>query len=389
MYKTLVRKLVVTSAFAVLIRISYIYFFKESILSSEFNSYIFLTSIFAMCASLISPIDGISARFIKTSTADNIFGYAIFHIIIRLLIFMLSYLLLINLVSFPSEVSFFAYNAIFLGIAGAVLANFVYVSDIGSGKNNFKVNFVFILPILIKFILLLICIKSNLKFNEIIIICETIQFLTCLFILIYKLNNLYVKNIKLNLIVNAKLFFKQIRLYGYQSIILIPASYIKTNFAPLLSSLSLNADGTFYIMLIQKFFDQVRSVLSRPNMLLSGFAKPKSLIAYSYLFPIPIIFMIGTLGYFNFYSIVFLFFCMRLVDILIFLSTYNVAADYMKLPSFHGYNRYIFIPEFMFIFCVLVLEKTLIIFMLLMFLRAIFGFISWRLFSQLNFKTGL
>lgn len=387
MYKNLVKKLVVTSTFAIVLRVSYVFFFKESILSSEFNSYIFLTSIFAICGSLISPFDGIAARFIKTITADKIFGYAFIHIIVRLFIFLFAYIFLIKLVSLPSEVNSFAYIAILLGIAGAALANFVYVTDIGSGKNNLRVNFIFILPILIKFIILVICIRLNLKFNEIIIICETTQFLICLFIFIYKFNNLFVKGTKLNLIVNAKLFFKQVSLYGYQSIILIPASYVKTNFAPLLSSVSLNADETFSILLIQKFFDQARSILSRPNMLLSGVAKPNSSITYPYLFPLPIIFIIAVLGYFNFYSIIFLFFCMRLVDIFIFLSTYNVAADYMKLPSFHGYNRFIFIPQLIFLCCIIIFEKTLTIFMLIMLLRSVISLISWHLFSIVKLKT--
>ena len=150
---------------------------------------------------------------------------------------------------------------------------------------------------------------------------------------------------------------------------------------------SLNADETFSILLIQKFFDQARSILSRPNMLLSGVAKPNSSITYPYLFPLPIIFIIAVLGYFNFYSIIFLFFCMRLVDIFIFLSTYNVAADYMKLPSFHGYNRFIFIPQLIFLCCIIIFEKTLTIFMLIMLLRSVISLISWHLFSIVKLKT--
>lgn len=378
------RKLAIVALFAALFRLGFIYLLKESINPNEFTAYIFLTSILAACSALISPIDVINSRFIKDSRFDDLYGYSLFHVTLRVSIILVASIILISFVSIPKEIADLVYIAIILGLTGSVLANFVYISNIAIGKNSIKVNIIFLLPISIKFFLLILCIVQGFSFVEIVFVCEIMQFIVCVLIVFFRLREVHthIKKYRYVFLENISLLTKQIKIYGYQGFMMIPVSYIKTNIAPLFASSSLSADSTFYILVTQRLFDQIRTILSKPNMLLSGYSGSRVDISYVWLIPLFICIVASIYGYLNLASIALLYFLVRLIDFFIFLSCYRVFGNYLKLQSFHGYNKFIFFPELVFLSCFIFFDKTLTTFIGLLLFRSVLGFISWFIFSK-------
>ena len=267
-------------------------------------------------------------------------------------------------------------------MTGSIVVGFTYITSIGRGEQNWNLNLLLIAPVLTKLLILLICIMQKLEFNSVIFLTELSQLLVCIILVVYKLKDPFLLNSKINLKINFKEFIIELKNYGYQGFIMIPISYIKTNVAILFASTSLDADSTFGVLFIQRLFDQFKSALSRPNMLLSGFKSERQKISMIWLVPGLITTIIAITADYMSLQIVLIFLLVRLSDMCIFISCYRIFGDYLKLQSFKGFNRYTFVPEIIFLSIFITANKTIEAFILLILFRAYLGLLSWYYFSR-------
>lgn len=371
------------------VRLIYIFLLKENITSEEFTSYVFLISIIAICSSVLSPIDSIVSRFSRVKTEKIYLSYCLFHIYLRILIITIVSLGIYALVPLPKEIYTHTFLAIILGTSGSILINFIYATSIARSADHFIANSFLILPILIKLSIFVLFYFNNYKFNDLVFVSEISQFLTSVTIIFYYLYKIKIKDSFLNFNLNGVSFINEIKKYGYQGFLLIPVSYIKTNMAPLLASISLEANGTFYVLFFQKVFDQLRSIISRPNLLLSGLESKEQLIGKKWLV-LSVITIVPAI-YFQIidFSLVFIFFFLRLSEFFIFLSVIKIHGNYLKLETFNNFNRYVFVPEFSFLIIFFILDKSFLIYIWLVLLRALMGFFSLYLFSKITLRNQL
>ena len=368
-----------------LLRLIYIFTLKQLGTPEDFTSYIFVVSILAMCSVCLGPIDGMVSRFSGKYPTSDLFGYLTFHLSLRCLVAILVFVVCLVTTSILQKMDLLVIYSLFMGLTGMLLSNLIYIVNIGRGNQLWLVNIVFVIPISLKLFVLFLGYYLELTFRSVVISAEISQFIICIIIAGIGLKYSWTPNSKFNLKGKAKYFFKEIKQYGIQGFILIPISYIKTNLAPALAATNLNADDTFLVVLVQRFMDQLKLILSRPNMLMSGLdglfnKKNSEVIAWAV--PGLLFTCIAVYFWFDGESNALMFFFIRAAELCIFLSCYRIFGNYLKLDKFSGNHRYILVPEFIFISALMLIDLSLANFAWLYLFRACLGFVALNQFSR-------
>ena len=368
-----------------LLRLIYIFTLKQLGTPEDFTSYIFVVSILAMCSVCLGPIDGMVSRFSGKYPISDLFGYLTFHLSLRCLVAILVFVVCLVTTSILQKMDLLVIYSLFMGLTGMLLSNLIYIVNIGRGNQLWLVNIVFVIPISLKLFVLFLGYYLELTFRSVVISAEISQFIICIIIAGIGLKYSWTPNSKFNLKGKAKYFFKEIKQYGIQGFILIPISYIKTNLAPALAATNLNADDTFLVVLVQRFMDQLKLILSRPNMLMSGLdglfnKKNSEVIAWAV--PGLLFTCIAVYFWFDGESNALMFFFIRAAELCIFLSCYRIFGNYLKLDKFSGNHRYILVPEFIFISALMLIDLSLANFAWLYLFRACLGFVALNQFSR-------
>ena len=342
-------------------------------------------SVFAFVSSFIGPIDGMCSRFSGEYNADELYGYLIFHILLRFFIAISLFFGIILSSSILSKMDIFYATAIFFGIFGMVINNLIYIINIGRGQNNWLINSIFVFPIFLKCIVLGFGYYAEITFRQIVILAELSQFLFCIITVYSALKNTRTGSSKINFKKKSILFLSELKNYGSNAFILIPISYIKTNLAPALAANNLNANDTFLIVFIQRIMDQVKSLLGRPNILTSGlnaFYSSKNNYFNSWiilgLFFFCITFYVETQSK----SLPLFFVFIRITELCLFLSIYRIHAQYLKLQSFSSNRKYVFVPAVIFILALMVVDLSFYNFAWLYLFRASLVSLAFYLFSR-------
>ena len=370
---------------AALLRLIYIFLLKQLGTSEDFTSYIFVVSILAICSVCLGPIDGMVSRFSGKYRTNDLFGYLTFHLSLRCFVVIPVFVVCLVATPILQKMDVLYVCSLFMGLTGMILSNLIYIANIGRGNQRWLVNFVFVIPIFLKLVVLLFGYYLELTFRSIVVSAETSQFIICIIIAGIGLKNSWTPNSKFNLKEKAKYFFEEVKKYGIQGFILIPISYIKTNLAPALAATNLNADDTFLVVLVQRLMDQLKLILSRPNMLMSGLdglSNKKNSDVMVWVVPGLLFVCIAVYFWFHGKSVPLMFFFIRAAELCIFLSSYRIFGNYLKLDKFSGNHRYILVPEFIFISALMLIDLSLANFAWLYLFRACLGFVALNQFSR-------
>lgn len=386
-----INKLFITSLSISLFRLIYIFFLKEFSIDNQFNSYVFTFSVLAIISSCISPVDAMCSRFVQKNNYDDLYEYLIFHLFLRFFIGFFIFSVIILSSSVLDKVDLFFTIAIALGIFGMIISNLIYIVNIGRGVNTKSVNFIFILPIIVKCFTLALGWFCDSSFREIVILSEFTQFIFCAYIFLWSLKKYKKTSLTGNLKGVAKNFIFELKNYGSNAFILIPISYVKTNFAPALAANNLNPDQTFVVVLIQRAMDLVKSILGRMNILTSGlksFYLKTNVIFNFWIIPLIVSFCL-TLYIDIYYESLLLFFVLiRITELFAFLSVYGAHSEYLKLSSYTNNRHVVLVPGAIFIISMILIELLFGLsfynFAWLFLFRSITAGMAYYLFSRNN-----
>lgn len=391
MLRNYTNKIFISSFVIALLRLIYIYFLKEIEIENQFNAYVFTFSALAFINSSISPFDAMCSRFANKNNDDNLYGYLIFHLLLRLIIGSFIFLGIISISTVLYKVDLLFVIAIAAGIYGMVVSNLIYIINIGRGINTTFITFIFIAPIIIKCIVLTIGYFLELTFREIVLFSEFTQFVFCIFYAFLTIKKYKTISSVVNIKEVAKNFMFELKNYGSNNFILIPISYIKTNFAPALAANSLNYNETFIVLLIQRGMDLIKNILGRINILTSGiknlYRKTNSIFKF---WIIPLVISLCITAYVDiFYESLLLFFVsIRVTELFAYFCAYGAHSDYLKLSTYRNNRHVVLIPAIIFIISLLLTETlfglSLYIFAWLFLLRSFLASFSYYIFAKKN-----